>query len=296
MVEIDNSIINVDLDTCTLCKACVNDCVTGVFYVESDELKIVDDFEEVCILCGHCVAICPVNVIKLKVNEASFTREIEKTEEYPSFQSFLNLVLRRRSIRQFKDKTIPKDILKKILDLARFSPTASNTENVYYTVIQDKQIVKNISDYITTKVKRFVDNLEDPKGREIMKAHLPKEEFELAIENLPRTKAILNLVDKGTDFWCWEGEIIFIHGDKTIGGISTNSALAAAHIMLAAESLDLGTCSLGYLTFHTNQSETIKKIINLPENHEIGYSLVIGYPKVKYRRIPSRKSLRAQWF
>ena len=105
MVEIDNSIINVDLDNCTLCKACVNDCVTGVFYIESDKLKIVDEFEELCILCGHCVAICPVNAIKLKVNKESFTREIEKTEEYPGFQSFLNLVLRRRSMVFFMNNT-----------------------------------------------------------------------------------------------------------------------------------------------------------------------------------------------
>lgn len=296
MVEIDNSLINVDLEKCTLCKACVNDCITGVFYVESDKLNIVDGFEDLCILCGHCVAICPVNVIKLKINEESFTREIENTDEYPNFQSLSNLVLKRRSIRKFKDTPVPKAVLEEILDLARFSPTASNTENVHYTIIQDKKIVKTISDYITTKVKRFVQNLDDPKGRKIMKAHMPKEEFDLAIENLPRTKAILSSIDKGTDFWCWDGEIIFIHGEITIGGIITNSSLAAAHIMLAAESLGLGTCSLGYLTFHTNQSETIKKIINLPENHEVGYSLVIGYPKVKYRRIPSRKPLRAQWF
>ena len=78
MVEIDNSLINVDLEKCTLCKACINDCVTGIFYVESDKLKILDDFEKLCLFCGHCVAICPVNAIKLKVNDESFTKDIYK--------------------------------------------------------------------------------------------------------------------------------------------------------------------------------------------------------------------------
>jgi nitroreductase/NAD-dependent dihydropyrimidine dehydrogenase PreA subunit len=296
MSEIENSIIKIDLENCTRCRACVNDCVAGLFYIEADTLKIVDDFEERCILCGHCVAICPVNVVELKVNEEKFTREILKSEEYPNFQSFYNLVLNRRSIRQFKDKPVPKDILEEILDLARFSPTGSNTENVYYTIVQDKKIVKKISNYITTKVKRFVTTLEDPKGREIMKTQMPKEEYELAIESLPRTKGILKNIEKGIDFWCWEGEIIYIHGNPTMGGVLTDSALAAAHIMLAAETLGLGTCSLGYLTFHTNRSDTIKELIGLPKNHMVGYSLVIGYPQVKYKRIPSRKPTRAQWF
>ena len=294
--EINNAIINVDLEKCTSCKACVNDCVAGLFYIESDMLHLVDEFEELCILCGHCVAVCPVNVIKLKNFEIKSPDDIYKTEDMPNFKSLYNLVLKRRSIRQFKDTPVPKELIEKLLDLARFSPTGSNTENVYYTVIKDKDTVAKISNYITIKVKRLAETLEDPKGRESIKARMSKEEFNLAIENLPKTKNILRTIESGVDFWCWEGELIFIHGDLTIGGISTNSAIAAAHIMLAAEALGLGTCSLGYLTFHANQSETIKKIINLPKNHEVGYALTIGYPKVKYKRVPSRRPLRVQWF
>lgn len=293
---IDNTLISVDLDRCTLCKACVNDCVARLFYIESDTLHIVEEFEEWCISCGHCVAICPVDAVKIKVYDTKSINEIYNTEDMPDFKSFYNFVRQRRSIRQFKEKPIPKESIEKLLDLARFSPTGSNSENVYYTVIKDKETVAKISNTITIKVKRFAETLEDPKGREIIKARMSKEEFKLTIENLPRTKSILKTIESGVDFWCWDGELIFIHGDITIGGISTNSALSAAHIMLAAETLGLGTCSLGYLTFHVNQSDTIKNIIKLPENHEVGYSLTIGYPKMKYKRVPPRKPLRVQWF
>ena len=292
---IDNALINIDLERCTLCQACVNDCVANLFYIESDKLHIVDEFEELCITCGHCVAVCPVDVVKLKDYEIKSPDNIYKTEDIPNFTSLYNLVLKRRSIRQFKGSPVPKELIEKILDLARFSPTGSNMQNVYYSVIQDKDIVAKISNYITKKVKRFVETLEDPKGKEIIKARMSKEEFNQVNEDLPKTKRILKSIESGIDFWCWEGELIFIHGELTIGGIPTNSALAAAHIMLAAESLGLGTCSLGYLTLHTNQSDTIKQIIKLPENHEVGYALTIGYPNVKYKRMPSRKALRVQW-
>jgi len=296
MSVIDNSVIKVDLENCTLCKACVNDCVARLFYIKSNELHIVDNFENLCILCGHCVAICPANVIKLKDYESEFIMNIPKNGSISNFESFHNLTLKRRSIRQFKDKPIPKEVLMLILELARYSPTESNTENVYYTIIQNKEMVTKISNYITEKVKKFVETLEDSKGRELLRASMLKEEFNLAIDNLPITKGMLRIIKSGIDFWCWGAELIFIHGNSTIGGIPTNSALAAAHIMLSAETLGLGTCSLGYLTFHANKSETIKKMINLPKNHEIGYSLAIGYPKVKYKKVPPRKQLRFQWF
>jgi nitroreductase/NAD-dependent dihydropyrimidine dehydrogenase PreA subunit len=296
MKLIENSLIKVDLEKCTLCEACVNDCVVKLFNIESELLQITEDFEERCILCGHCVAICAVNVITLKTNEENYTIETSNIREVPDFQEFNNLVLKRRSIRQFKDIPIPRESIEKILDLARFAPTGGNSENIYYTIIQEKAIVKKISDIITSKVQRFVKTLEDPKGREKIKSSMPEEEFQLVIENLPRTKYILtNFIEKGIDFWCWNGKIIYIHGDSSIVGVGTNSAIAATHIMLAAETLGLGTCSLGYLTYYTNQSDTIKEIIGLPENHEVGYSLAIGYPKVKYKRIPSRKPLQAHW-
>lgn len=293
--EIDNKIINVDLERCTLCKACVNDCVANLFYIKSDLLQIIDIFEEGCIGCGHCVAVCPLGIIKLKDYDREPLDTIYKIEDIPDFTSFYKLALKRRSIRQFKDTPVPKKLIEKLLDLARFSPTGSNSENVHYTVIKDKETVAKISNIITEKVKRITETLEDPKGREKIKAKMSEEEFNRIIEDLPKTKGILRMLESGIDFWCWEGELIFIHGDLTIGGILTNSALSAAHIMLAAETLGLGTCSLGYLTGHTNQSETLKKIIKLPKNHEVGYALTIGYSKVKFNRLPSRKSLRVQW-
>ena len=295
MNKIDNSVIEIDLDNCTKCKACVNDCVAHLFYIKEDTLHIVDDFIERCILCGHCVATCPVNVIALKTYKDEEINELKNIGGSPDLKSLHNLIVKRRSIRQFKGESVSKQLIEKLLETARYSPTGSNSENVYYTIIQNEEKVTNISNLITEKVKRFVKMMDDQKSRESLKASMLEVEFNLAVENLPRTKAILKTIDEGIDFWCWNGSLIFIHGDKTVGGILTNSALAAAHIMLAAEALGIGTCSLGYLTFYANQSETIKKLINLPKNHEVGYSLTIGYPNVKYKRIPPRKPVRVQW-
>ena len=295
MNVIENSKISIDIDNCTKCKECVKDCVANLFYFDQNLLRLVDSFEDNCIECGHCEAVCPVNVIQLKFHKEGELEHSSIKEGVPKYNSFLNLVLNRRSIRRFKEKAIPKDLIENLLKIGRYSPTGSNSENVYYTVVQDKAIVAAISKHITSKMIKFTNALEDQQGRTFLKKSMPEEEFNQAVENLPKTKRILGRLAQGVDFWCWNGELIVIHGDKTIGGITTNGSLAAAHIMLAAEALGLGTCSLGYLTYFINESQTIRELLKIPKNHIVGYSLTMGYPDVKYKRIPARKPSRIQW-
>ena len=296
MIILENSKIKIDIDNCTKCKECVKDCVANLFSLDQGFLRLNDSFEEVCIECGHCEAVCPVNVIQLKFHEEEELEQSSIGEEFPTYSSFLKLVLNRRSIRRFREKPIPKDIMEKLLKIGRYSPTGSNSENVSYTVVQDKEIVKAISKHITNKVTKLVKTLEDPQGQKLLKNRLSEEEIKLALENLPKSKRKLEMIKQGIDFWCWNGELIVIHGDKTIGGIPSNTALAAANIMLAAETLGLGACSLGYLTYFINESQTIRELIKIPRNQVAGYALTLGYPDVKYKRIPARKQLKVQWF
>ncbi|MBY8986688.1 MAG: nitroreductase family protein [Candidatus Lokiarchaeota archaeon] len=296
MIIIENSKIKIDIDNCTKCKECMKDCVANLFSFDQGLLHLDDAFEEVCIECGHCEAVCPVNVIQLKFHEEEELEPSSRREEFPLYNSFLKLVLNRRSIRRFKEEAIPKDLMEKLLKVGRYSPTGGNEENVWYTVVQDKAIVTSISKHITSKVTNLVNALEDPRSRKLLKKSRTDEEIKLALENLPKSKRKLKMIEQGIDFWCWNGELIIIHGDKTVGGILSNTALAAANIVLAAETLGLGACSLGYLTYFINESQTIKELIKIPDNHVVGYSLTLGYPDVKYKRIPARKPTRVQWF
>lgn len=52
----------------------------------------------------------------------------------------------RRSIRDYKDKPIPKDILEKIVDAARFAPTARAEEPWEFIVITQPETLRKIAD------------------------------------------------------------------------------------------------------------------------------------------------------
>lgn len=62
----------------------------------------------------------------------------------------------RRSCRQFKSTPINPEILKEFIMRMRFSPTASNAQNLQFTIIQDPKLLKQINDgTIETITKAF---------------------------------------------------------------------------------------------------------------------------------------------
>ena len=78
--------INVNVEGCTLCLACVSACPTGALLDDPDRpaLKFVED---ACVQCGLCVGTCPEKVITL-VPQIDFTAAAARTriikEEEPA--------------------------------------------------------------------------------------------------------------------------------------------------------------------------------------------------------------------
>lgn len=71
------------------------------------------------------------------------------------FQSFLHklsphltgeeLLLNRRSYREFKDEEIPEEILNKVIDLSRFAPTSMNSQSYYFKFITDEKLICDLA-------------------------------------------------------------------------------------------------------------------------------------------------------
>ncbi|MGQ9508817.1 MAG: nitroreductase family protein [Thermodesulfobacteriota bacterium] len=59
----------------------------------------------------------------------------------------MNLLQSRRSIRIYKDKPIPKEILLQILEAGRWAPTGANLQPWHFLVITDPATRKNIGEF-----------------------------------------------------------------------------------------------------------------------------------------------------
>lgn len=58
--------------------------------------------------------------------------------------TFYDLIISRRTIRQFKPEPIPKDVLKMLINTARLAPSAANMQPLEFIVVDEGEISKEI--------------------------------------------------------------------------------------------------------------------------------------------------------
>ena len=81
---------------------------------------------------------------------------------------YRDIIISRRSIRQFKDAPVPRDIIEQVLDLARYAPTASNDQNVGYIVVTDKDLIEETANTIFGFSSRLYNKTKKGIGRLIV--------------------------------------------------------------------------------------------------------------------------------
>ena len=58
--------------------------------------------------------------------------------------SFYEMVISRRSIRQFKPEPVSRDILEKIVNTARLAPSAANLQPLEFVVVDEEELRKQL--------------------------------------------------------------------------------------------------------------------------------------------------------
>lgn len=58
----------------------------------------------------------------------------------------LEIIKKRRSIRQYSEKEIPADVIEKIIDAARFAPTARNVQPWQFVAVTRADILRKLAD------------------------------------------------------------------------------------------------------------------------------------------------------
>jgi nitroreductase len=58
---------------------------------------------------------------------------------------FEEVLLKRRSIRRYKDTAVPREKILKILEAARIAPSASNKQPWYFIVVENKETIRQLA-------------------------------------------------------------------------------------------------------------------------------------------------------
>jgi nitroreductase/NAD-dependent dihydropyrimidine dehydrogenase PreA subunit len=280
-------------EKCIHCMRCVDDCVSGVWRNVDNIPTVVAP--ESCNLCSHCVAVCPKKaVVHDALDNAQVRRIARKKIDHEVYKE---IVISRRSIRQFQDKSLSKEDLEDIINLARYSPTASNSQQVGYIVISDRNRLNEISKIIfstaktiyawsTSKTGKFVFNgLKMNSGiSKMMGKYIEPMEY------------YMKLQESGRDLILHSAPaLIILHAPALSFFASDNCNIAATNICNYAHAKGLGTCFIGFVTLSSRYNKKLCSIMELPRSRKVYASLVVGYPKYPHSYTGSRNKIDVKW-
>lgn len=286
---------------CIKCGFCIKDCPSDLFSEipienEIDEIKVsFSDPYDSCIKCGHCLAICPTEAIEYEDADSCFSASGISNPEDISYQQLLTILRARRSIRHFKDKTIPKDEILKILDAMRYAPSASNEQNWEYLVLTNPQYIQEFSDKIVKLIKLSYKLL---SVKLITKLFIWGQNRVLIQDPgfLNSMKRLLDRADRGEDPIFFKAPCVIVLHSPNYGNLAgCDAGISLTHGMLATQACGLGSCWIGIAQETIQRVPKIKKWLNIPKGRTIWGILVLGYPDVRYKRAPPRNPLKTQW-
>jgi len=272
------NLIQVDKTKCTMCGICSKVCPIGTIGMDEHGPKVIKEF---CIACGHCVAICPseaLDNVKTPLANQVPLKEVSVLDEGTA-ALFLR---RRRSIREFQNKSVPREKITELLNIARFAQTSGNSQGVSYHVIDDRETLRNIT---AVAIDWLEEALKTPPY-----AGSPYE--------APFAAHVANYRQNGEDVVLRDAPCLVIpivdKNSLPIGQINTMFSLAYAE--LYATSMGLGTCITGFFdACAASGYKPLLDILNLPENMHVTGGLMVGYPKYTYRRLVDRNPLKITW-
>ena len=68
---------------------------------------------------------------------------------------FFEVVKKRRSIRKYQEKKVPREYVEKILEAAFYSPSSMNRRAWHFVVVDDKELIKKLAN--TRQALRFLE-------------------------------------------------------------------------------------------------------------------------------------------
>lgn len=174
-----------------------------------------------------------------------------------NYEDLLELSKRRRSVRWFRQEPVPREFIRKAVDVASMSPSACNRQPFEFRVFDDPEIVDKVAK-LPAGTKGFAHNF----------------------------PAIIVLV----------GELRNYYGERDRHLIYIDASLAAMGFVYAAETLGLSTCCINWPDIEEYEQEADEVLGLEPDQRPIMF-IAVGYPDpdgmVAYsQKKPSRQICR----
>jgi nitroreductase len=255
--------------------------------------------------CGHCVAVCPVDAVRVDTIDGkslSFNSFDLENDWLPHGESdtarLVQLMASRRSCRNYTPQSVDRSVLEDLVKIGTTAPSGTNSQNWTFTIFPDRGAVIEFAQ----RIGAFFRNLNRMAEKTLMRKTL-KLIGKPVMENY--YKEYYQSVKKGLEEWDQHRRDRLFHGATAVmvvaskpGGSNPkeDALLAAQNILLAAHSMGLGTCLVGFAVEAIQYDPTIKHFLKIPNEETVCAVIALGYPDEKYQGLTGRKKVVMRYF
>ena len=138
--------------------------------------------------------------------------------------------------------------------------------------------------------------IENPFASFFVRAASRKEEFNTVKNHLyPIAKLGTYKLENGDRITRGAPAMLLFHADQGAEAHSNNALIYATYAMLQAHALGLGTTMVEIVPAAINRNKELKGLFQIPKTHEVSMSLILGYPKYRYKRSIKRPAQKVHW-
>lgn len=162
----------------------------------------------------------------------------------------------KRSVRAYTDEILSKETISELIELGTKASTGSNMQPWGFLVIQGKDKLDMMSEQIK---RELLEN---------MACYPHLEQYKSWLEN-PKYSVFNH-----------SSNLIAIYGNQSSYYYREDCTLAAGNIMLAAHSMGIGSCWIGFAEYYMNSQE-IKAKYQIPKEFQLVCTMTLGYKKAE---------------
>lgn len=286
--------ITVDQEACIRCGGCEAVCrAARVFELGEGAAEAVRP--EACWLCGHCVAVCPVDAVHHSEYPLDTCPPVDG-DALPSFEELIGALRARRSLRVFRDKPVPRETVRRLIDASRWAPSASNQQSVDWVALDEPDRIVKLRDAVVRTMDRTARLLQIRPLRPLLRVALGPHRVSEALDAAGTFEKLAHRHAEGEDLIFYDAPVVLAAHVPVEAFFGREDATYAAYnVMLAAERLGLGTCHIGYVNAALERNDDLSRIIGIPEDRKLEVILALGYPRFTFQRSPSRRRRRLAW-
>jgi NAD-dependent dihydropyrimidine dehydrogenase PreA subunit/nitroreductase len=286
--------ITLDSTLCKKCKVCVDVCPNGIFQTDNNLTSVRSERVELCFLCGQCMASCPEKAIQ--VQGLDYNKDFFDLPE--TINSFDTLIQSRRSVRAFKKIPVPKEILEQIVNAITYAPPSFPPLKTEIVVVQNNELIEQALSHMVNWYANLIKSLKNPLVKFIIRRKAGAERFR-TIQNhiVPMFNIKLpSMINRTEDAITRNAQaMILFHADRHSDNYREDIYIALAYALLKAHTLGIGASAIDLIPPAIERTPYLKNLFQIPEENEVIASIILGYPKNKYKRAIRRQLKSVTW-